>query len=318
MLNKKLLTCICMSLFLSGCVLDELHDCPGHQDEPVPPDPVEETRQSLYFRYTGDGDTDLLTEKITNVDIYIFDSEERLVETMEADAETLRDRHGISLNLPAGDYTVVCLGNAGKRTQVSDLTTRDLHMMFFAHPGYFLDDEVMLTGNDPLYHGDLQMKVEEGKELRDTVDFNSSHLKVYVEVKGYGTTEHGENGEALDIQLHNMPCRVFFDNRICPQKRTYHPEVERDGTQDMYVGKLCTFRLDGNHPAEIGLYSTAGAEPFYTVDVADFLLDHPEIDITRQEAELPIRIEFREKDVDVTITVPKWEIQDVYPDVDFE
>ena len=94
-------------------------------------------------------------------------------------------------------------------------------MMFFAHPGYFMNDESMLTGNDPLYHGDLRFRVEDGKSLKDTVDFNSSHLKVYVEVKGYGTTEYGKDGGEPDIRLHNMPCRVFFDNRICPQRRTY-------------------------------------------------------------------------------------------------
>lgn len=115
-----------------------------------------------------------------------------------------------------------------------------------------------------------------------------------------------------------MPCRVFFDNRICPQRRTYHPEVGREGAQDMYVGKLCTFRLDGNHPAEIALYSGAGTEPFYTVDVTDFLKRHPEVDITKQEAELSMRIEFRERNANVTITVPQWGVEDVYPDVGFE
>lgn len=182
MLKKKLFTGICLLSLLSGCVLDDLHDCPGHPDKPVPPNPPEETTQFLYFRYTGDGDTDLLTERISCVDMYVFDSGERLVSTLEIDAEALRARHGVSIDLPAGNYTVVCLGNAGERTQVSDLTTCDLHMMFFAHPGYFMNDESMLTGNDPLYHGDLRFRVEDGKSLKDTVDFNSSHLKVYVEV----------------------------------------------------------------------------------------------------------------------------------------
>ena len=318
MLKKKLFTGICLLSLLSGCLLDDLHDCPGHPDKPVPPNPPEETTQFLYFRYTGDGDTDLLTERISCVDMYVFDSGERLVSTLEIDAEALRARHGVSIDLPAGNYTVVCLGNAGERTQVSDLTTCDFHMMFFAHPGYFMNDESMLTGNDPLYHGDLRFRVEDGKSLKDTVDFNSSHLKVYVEVKGYGTTEYGKDGGEPDIRLHNMPCRVFFDNRICPQRRTYHPEVGREGAQDMYVGKLCTFRLDGNHPAEIALYSGAGTEPFYTVDVADFLKRHPEVDITKQEAELSMRIEFRERNANVTITVPQWGVEDVYPDVGFE
>ena len=100
MLKKKLFTGICLLSLLSGCVLDDLHDCPGHPDKPVPPNPPEETTQFLYFRYTGDGDTDLLTERISCVDMYVFDSGERLVSTLEIDAEALRARHGVSIDRP--------------------------------------------------------------------------------------------------------------------------------------------------------------------------------------------------------------------------
>ena len=37
MLKKKLFTGICLLSLLSGCVLDDLHDCPGHPDKPVLP-----------------------------------------------------------------------------------------------------------------------------------------------------------------------------------------------------------------------------------------------------------------------------------------
>lgn len=43
MLKKKLFTGICLLSLLSGCVLDDLHDCPGHPDKPVLPNPPEET-----------------------------------------------------------------------------------------------------------------------------------------------------------------------------------------------------------------------------------------------------------------------------------
>lgn len=42
------------------------------------------------------------------------------------------------------------------------------------------------------------------------------------------------------------------------------------------------------------------------------------MDITKQEAELSMRIEFRERNANVTITVPQWGGEDVYPDVGFE
>ncbi len=144
-------------------------------------------------------------------------------------------------------------------------------------------------------------------------------MKVYLEIAGYETTTTpGKQGESLTVEMRNMPCRVFFDNRICPQRRNYYPEIEKQDNKDLYVGQLCTFRLDDNHPAQIALYAGDGAEPFYTLDVEEFLKDNPEIDISKQEAELPLRIEIKGKDVSVGVTVPDWGIEDIFPDIDFE
>lgn len=276
--------------------------------------------QFLYFSYKGDGTSEILTEKIKDVDLYVFDHEEKLVLSTVVSSDSLEKNHGTRLNLPQGEYTLVALANTGERTQVSDLETGDLNMIHFAHPGFFQDDETMLTGNDPNYLGRIQLSVEgENVGFRDTMNFESSHMKVYLEIAGYETTTTpGKQGESLTVEMRNMPCRVFFDNRICPQRRNYYPEIEKQDNKDLYVGQLCTFRLDDKHPAQIALYAVDSAEPFYTLDVEEFLKDNPEIDISKQEAELPLRIEIKGKDVSVGVTVPDWSIEDVFPDIDFE
>lgn len=315
MRKNLLFTCLSAGIILSSCIRADLYDCRGHELEPEPI--PGETEQRIYFRYTGDGTSDLLTDKIKFADLYVFDNNAQLVQTKEISTAELTSVHGTMLQLPAGNYQLVCLGNAGNQTQVSDLTTGDISNMYFAHPAYFTNDEASLTGNDPIYHGALALQAAEG-EIRDTMDFHSSHLNVYLEIAGYDTMIARKNSEdSLSVTLENTPCRVFFDNRVCPSTRTYHPELRKKENQDLYIGQLNTYRLDENHPLQVCLYN-GGADPFYTLDVTEFLSAHPEIDLNKEEADLPIRIEFLGKDVNVSITVPHWDLEEVFPDIDFE
>lgn len=310
MRKNLLLTCLFAGTALSSCIRADLKECQGHQ-------PEEEDKQIIYFRYTGDGTSDLLADKIKFADLYVFDESEELVQSKKISAEELATQHSITLGLPDGSYRLVCLGNAGSQTQVSNLTTGDVDNMYFAHPAYFTGDETSLTGNDPVYHGALNLRATKG-ETRDTIDFHASHLNVYLEIAGYDSQIAGRSAsDSLSVTLENAPCRVFFDNRVCPSTRTYHPELRKEEDQDLYIGQLNTYRLDENHPMQVCLYN-GGADPFYTLDVTEFVNTHPEIDLSKEEADLPIRIEFRGKDVNVSITVPHWDIEEVFPDIDFE
>ena len=310
MRKNLLLTCLFAGTALSSCIRADLSECQGHQ-------PEEEDKQIIYFRYTGDGTNDLLADKIKFADLYVFDENEQLVQTKEIGTKELAAEHGTTLQLPAGSYQLVCLANAGERTQTSDLHTGNIATMYFAHPAYFTNQEEALTGNDPIYHGDLTLNVEEGTEQHN-LDFHSSHLRVYMEIIGYDTFIAKEDDtNTLSVQLENAPCRVFFDNRVCPSTRTYYPELNKQKGKDTYIGQLNTYRPDENHPMQVCLYN-GSAEPFYTFDVAEFVEANPEIDLAKEEAELPIRIEFKGKDVSVSITVPHWDIEEVFPDIDFE
>ena len=302
--------------FFGSCIREDLFSeciCGGDGD-------TENGSQFLYFSYKGDGASEILAEKIKKVDLYVFDHEEKLVVSSEISSDQLEKDHGTELQLGKGEYTVVALANKGERTQVSDLNTGNLDMIHFAHPGFFQNDETKLTGNDPNYLGRIQLSVEdETADIKDTISFVSSHIKIYIEIAGYETkTTPGKQGEQLKVVMDNMPCQVFFDNRIGPQQRNYYPEIEKQENKDLYVGQLCTFRMTENHPVQIVLYAGESAEPFYTLDIEDFLKDNPEIDLTKQEAELPLRIEFNGKDVGVGVPEPDWDIEEVFPEIDFE
>ena len=49
------------------------------------------------------------------------------------------------------------------------------------------------------------------------------------------------------------------------------------------------------------------------INLAEFLADHPDIDLTMNEVLIPISIRFKE--VGVTITVPEWFIEEIDPEI---
>ena len=101
MRKNLLLTCLFAGTALSSCIRADLSDCQGHEPEP------EETRQLIYFRYTGDGTSDLLADKIKFADLYVFDENEQLVQSKGISAEELAATHGTTLQLPAGQMFYV-------------------------------------------------------------------------------------------------------------------------------------------------------------------------------------------------------------------
>ena len=91
---------------LGSCIREDLLSeclCGGGGGEP------EKGSQFLYFSYKGDGTSEILTEKIKEVDLYVFDHEEKLVLSSEISSEQLEIDHGTELQLSLGEYTIVAL-----------------------------------------------------------------------------------------------------------------------------------------------------------------------------------------------------------------
>lgn len=293
---------------LTGCVMDDIPcDCPGHEPHT--------DNCHIRFIYTGDGTTDLIDEKFEKVDFYVFDETETLVLHREVSKTELTANHGVSITLPDGKkYTAVCIGNALQRTAISPMEGKALNEIFFSHPAYPGSEEA-ITGNDHNYYGITALDLTED----NTVVFRSAHINVYVEVLGYyGYLQRNNlpDDGPLSLCMKNLSPRMFFDGSLCPSQATYYPEYEPDeGKEDQYLFRFNILRLDNNHAPEICLYATDGVTPVHTIDINEFLLGNPGIDLTKEEAELPLRIDLRGKDINVTITVPRWEIEEIDPTI---
>lgn len=308
---------ILMPLFLvftmAGCVMDDIPcDCPGHGPGPVPA----EESYTVRFQYTGDGTEDLLAEKIEQVELYVFDGNGTAVHSRQVSGSPLLSDRAVEITLPAGEeYTAICVGNVFQNTCFSPMEGHKPEEIFISHP-YYLNGGDPIPTNDRNYHGTTALIPEED----NTVVFHSAHIRVYIEVLGY----HGyllrngipDNGP-LELCMKNLCPRMFLDGTFCPTKVDYHPLVEMEesaGEKDRHVSRFNILRLDRNHPAELHVYTAEGVE-IHTVDINRFLADNPDVDLAREEAELPMLIDLRGKDVSVGITVPDWGIEDVTPDM---
>ena len=259
----------------------------------------------LRLSYTGDSATEIFAEKIAKVDLYVFDANNSCVATHTLGSQELASR-SVALRLAPGAYRAVCLGNAYEATRTEREDGCDFSLMrFLCH---CTEADGRIGSADPLYFGTAAFTAPDGGQQEQTVPFSASHIDVYVEVKGYVDETSVRSSAAPVLEIDNLPAWTDFENRTSPQERLSHfPQaaVERGS----YVYRYNVMRdVSGSY---LHLY-TASGEELYTLEIADFLAEHTEIDLTKQEALLPILIEFR--NLEVVVSIPDWAVEDTEPE----
>ena len=119
----------------TSCIREDLDDCLS--------------TNTLLLSYKGDGTTEIFPDKICRVEMFVFDAENRCVNSSILPEEQVKDRTATLPPLAAGDYRIVCLGNT-HHTKVDGIATGDFGRMLFAAGDYF--DEKQVAGNDSLYY----------------------------------------------------------------------------------------------------------------------------------------------------------------------
>ncbi len=291
----KYIRTISMLLLLvlaAGCINDDMSEC---------------ERTYLYFSYKGDGVTQILNQKIGKVNLYVFDSENHLVQTKIVDQNELITRQSTRLKLEPGDYRIVCVGNPYNDTRVSDLNAGNMGNILFAHPGYF--DSTPINTNDSLYFASKIITVPDTYWVRDTIPFSSSHIKVSVEVRGLGSAPNG--GPSATLVVNNLFPYTDFTNSAGGELCSYHPTMTYNESSMNMTARFNIFRIGNENPVTFDLVYPSG-EILHSLRLEDFLLANPSIDITKNEVLIPILIKF--SSIGVTVTVPDWYIEDLNPE----
>lgn len=168
-MKKAMILYILLLVTVTGCIKENLDDC----------------ETTLYFDYLGDGTEDIFLQKIEKVDMYVYNENNVCIQKTVLDKSELRRQQGTTLNLPSGQYHVVCWGNSLDDTQINDGASPKNSIV--GAPHYFTKE--LISTNDSLYFGERDIVIiNEGYKV-DTVPFNSAHIKMRIELEGLDASD---------------------------------------------------------------------------------------------------------------------------------
>lgn len=306
------ITLMAMLVFVlpSSCIKEDFDDCDN---------------VTIYFQYLADGDKDVLYQYMSKVDLYVFDEAGHIIGVGHYTQDELARFAAVpSFRLQYGKrYRIVALGNAYDHTQVVNLYADKLSDIYFQSPFWKDGKGSLVTNHDDNYLGvkDFVMPAQDGMMYRDTVTMYSSHVDTEVEIHGLPAPQSRED-IPYELSFENSNAQTSFENRInTEEKGTIYPELIYDTENNCYrTNDFALFRLDyGSRVDErtcahkLVLKDKRTGEELVRGSIFNYL-DHyrEEIDVTKQEALLPISIVFDQ--VGVSIKLPQWYVEDIEPD----
>ena len=308
----KFLKIILMTLLVfvlpSSCVKEDLDDC---------------NNVTIYFQYLADGDTDVLYQYMSKVDLYVFDESGHIMGVGHYTQDELTNFAAVpSFQLQPGKrYKVVAVGNAYDHTQVVNLNATSFSDIYIQSP-FWNDDSSPVTNHDDNYLGQKEfvMPEQEGVMYRDTVTLYSAHIDTEIEIHGLPAPEAG-SAIPYELSLENSNAQTSFENEInTGEKGTIYPELIYDAErQCSRTDDFALFRLDHNQSVDettcahvLVLKEKESGRELLRGNLLKYLNIHQnDINVTKQEALLPLSIVFDQ--LDVEIKLPDWYIEDLNP-----
>lgn len=312
---QKIVYCLFALVLASSCIKEtDFDDCDNVK---------------IYFQYLADGEEDVLFQYMKKVDLYVFDEGGHIMGVGHYDEDDLRNfaaKPSFRLT-PGRSYKVVAVGNAYERTEVVNVESEtDFSNIYLQHPAWGTDEEV--DGHDHNYIGMQEFHIPAKDNFtvyRDTVTLYSAHINVEIEINGLPAPENVRAGEEMPYKLmiEQSNAQTDFEGNInTEEKGTCYPDLIYDYERNCYrTDDLCLFRMDDHHghidadccEHELVLVDNRTGEEMVRGNIYNYLkVNEDEIDITKQEALLPIAINF--ESVGVVVTLPKWYVEDIKPE----
>ena len=237
---------------MTSCITEDTSDC-----------------YNIYYlalSYLGDEQKEIFPEKIDRVDMYVFDENNNCVTSTRLSESEVEAQLTMLPPLEAGDYRIVCVGNAYD-TEVTALDSKDLAKVSFASADYLKGETA--SGNDPLYWAAIDYTIapysEYKQEETKTTYFASSHYDVSVEVVGVPAVKSEGYPE---ITLEGVTPYTDFNNRAFGDATNYKMETEHDGENTLKAVN-CIMRHKNHEDVELVL--KAGDNELARVNFAEHI-----------------------------------------------
>ena len=264
----------------------------------------------LDLRYNGDGTDDIFKQKITCVDMYVFDVNNSCIYSRHLSDEDMQAQGTVLPPLDEGDYRIVCIGNAYD-TKVQGIDSRNLGNITFAANGYFNGERV--SGNDSLYWSAINYTIEPYDEYRQietrTAYFASSHYDIYVELIDHT----GVMGTDPVVELVGVSPLTNFHNEVQAQSADYMLDTRHDG--DIKTVAVANIMRHTNHEDVYLRISSEDGLASVTVNFAEHISRYAgQINTSLHECQIPFTIEIAAIDAEVKIELPEWFIEKITPE----
>lgn len=272
----------------SACIKEDQEDCGIY----------------VYFSYLGDINKEIFPQKIASVNLYVYDESGVLVKTSTFDREELRLSQGTMLDLPNGNYHLVCWGNAREETRINEHAS--LRSALVAAPHYFTKE--IITTNDSLYFGMKDITIQGNGEERDTVYFNSSHIKMRVEIVGLEDREE----MPLQVTVGNLSPTVDFARNFSTKKEFYHPITKKVAGTGSSEARFNVLRFNDDNDVYVDLTDKETNQVVYHLNLKDFMQKNQITVDGINEAFVGIRFKVN----GLSVTVSPWEEENIKPGIE--
>ena len=191
-MKKVIMLYALLLVTVTGCIKENLDDC----------------ETILYFDYLGDGTRDIFLQKIEKVDMYVYNEDKVCIQKTALNKSELHRQQGTTLNLPSGQYHVVCWGNSFGDTRINEGASLNNNLV--GAPHYFTKE--LITTNDSLYFGEKEITITNENYKVDTVPFSSTYKDACRIGRtgcrqctdGHLTRQHGNGKLESDSEFHQV------------------------------------------------------------------------------------------------------------------
>jgi hypothetical protein len=212
------------------------------------------------------------------------------------------------------------VANAKKHTYVHEAPSDQREQFYLQHPNWYQAGDVVET-HDHNYIGEVKISVSNnGIEHRDTISLRSAHVNMEIEITGLDAPAT-RAAIPYTLRIEQSHARINFYNELSAMGgETVQPPLTYDAEKGCYhTTDLALFRMDQGGvvsrescPHQVVLLDADGTE-LVRYNLYDYLQRFAkEIDVTKQEATIPLEIQFTQ--LGVEIVLPGWNIEDVKPD----
>ena len=290
-------------LGVTGCLRDELGKCP---------------QVNLIFRYDADSTVNVLEKYIQGAVLYIFDRNGNIITEQQLSSGELQDKKGIRLILPEDTYHLVCWGNVG---DYSRIILNDRLQNCQLHSAY-IDYAEKFHSCDPLYYASCDIEALSGKENPVEVKFHSAHIRMEVYVYGF------EKKYGVDIvpkiRMTGLDTQYDFDMKGFSSNHAvvHFPETRWDGTEQFYSSCANVLRFTEEDPVGVCIHTPQDDLEVFRLQLNELFRQYfitragnSSFSLDREEAVVPVVIDFSGPEINVSIVPPYWEEKPVAPGI---